>query len=677
MDTSVVAKDQLHHFSHEHLLSLAHLQQPNHINANVDDDDEDEDEEEDEDEDEGKDEVVEEEHHGGQCQMCNEQIYSFHLCYYYCECCDYSLHKFCAELPMNQRNHPLHLGHDLTLSKVYQCSPLLFSYQSTDSEWKCFVCNRMWKNTYNYHCSTCKFSIDIVCATMSDRKIDHPSHPHRLERMSGHITSSCVACGDKHEGVFFQCTTCSTFRVNLECALLPTKLLIQNQTDGIYSHSHPLTLAYSFPYSDKKANFHPFCEVCYKEFHEHLWIYSCGKCRYYTHVDCAISKRDSFMSIFLPKWLGKTHKNYKNDEYPNLLHCPFHDEGDNLLKHHISNQSLINKQHDVDILNHSSHQHPLVLVDDQTSVGKNMVSLHDPMKRIQLLCDGCVKPIMTTPFYVCCQHANGQCCFVLHERCTKLPSQVQDYPDHPEHALFLIPKIPNKLFGVFNCVICQLPSNGFAYGCTVCEYYIDINCAFTPKEITHDAHPDHLLLKVKFSEKISKTYCNACKYTMKRSWGFHCPSCNFYIHGECALLLPKVIKHKCDKHPLILRYKPAENHMGEYFCEICEDELNPWQWFYHCSTCAQSTHAACAPLIHQDEQATYAENERTVYTFLNVKFGGTLEIRDHPHRLAFVQGLERDGVCFECYEDLQYKIIFKCLECEFAIDYECASSLVS
>ncbi|XP_076944603.1 uncharacterized protein LOC143615341 [Bidens hawaiensis] len=508
---SKVAKDQFHHFSHEHPLSLVHLQQPNHINETVDDDNEDEDE----DEDEGKDEFVEEVHHRGQCHMCNEQIYSYHLCYYYCESCDYSLHKFCAELPMTQQNHPLHPGHDLTLSKI---------------------------------------SMDLVCATMLNQKIDHPSHSHQLER------------------------------------------------------------------------------------------------------------------------LGKTYRNFKEDEYPNLLHCPFHDEGDNLLKRHISNQNeLINKQHEGEILKHPSHQHPLILFDKQIPFGKKMVSLQDPMKRIQLLCDGCVKPIMTTPFYVCCQHSDEQCSFVLHERCATLPSQVQDYADHPEHALFLMPKIPDKLFGVFECAICRLQSNGFAYGCTMCEYYVDINCAFIPKEITHDAHPDHILLKVKFSENISKAYCSACTYMMKKTWGFHCPSCDFYLHARCALLLPRLIKHKFDKHPLILRYNPVENHISEYFCEICEDKFSPWQWFYHCDTCAQSTHAACAPLICQYEKATYADYDRCVYKFLNVKFGGTLEIKDHPHRFAFVQGLESDGRCFECYKELQYKMIFKCLECEHVVDYECAS----
>ncbi|KAF5808061.1 putative kinase C-like, phorbol ester/diacylglycerol-binding protein [Helianthus annuus] len=160
--------------------------------------------------------------------------------------------------------------------------------------------------------------------------------------------------------------------------------------------------------------------------------------------------------------------------------------------------------------------------------------------------------------------------------------------------------------------------------------------------------------------------------------GFHCPTCDFNIHVECALLLPKVIENKCDKHPLSLRYEPAQDHISEYFCEICEDEFDPWEWFYHCTTCAQSMHAACMPLILQVqcEQATYKENRKCVYEFLNVKFGGTLEVKGHSHRLAFAQGRKSDGECSECGYKLQYKMIFKCLECEFAVDYRCASRLV-
>ncbi|KAD2805090.1 hypothetical protein E3N88_38467 [Mikania micrantha] len=189
------------------------------------------------------------------------------------------------------------------------------------------------------------------------------------------------------------------------------------------------------------------------------------------------------------------------------------------------------------------------------------------MKRVQLLCDGCVKPIMEIPFYICYQRTDEQCFFVLHEWCAKLPTKIEGYDGHPQHTLVLLPKIPDEFFGVFKCAICFFASNGFAYGCTMCKYYVDINCSFIPKEITHDSHTDHILSKVNPSAKLINRFCNACNTGMDNEFGFHCPSCDFYIHVECALFLPKIIKHKCDQHPLSLRYEPVQNQLGEYFCE--------------------------------------------------------------------------------------------------------------
>ncbi|KAL8257594.1 hypothetical protein R6Q59_029635 [Mikania micrantha] len=455
----VVVKDQLLHFSHHHPLNLLHLQPPKHREDDDDDNDEDD--------------FVEEDNHGGQCNLCNEQIWSFHSYYYHCKSCDYSLHKFCAELPEFTQDHPLHIGHTLTLSM--SCADKAINSQTIGPKWMCYVCNRR----------------------------------------------------------------------------------------------------------------------------------------------------------------GKTSKNFKEDEHPNLLHCPFHNEGDNLLKHYMFDQKkFISSQHDGEMLNHFSHQHPLILTDKQTSVGEKLVSIHDPMKRVQLLCDGCVKPIMTVPFYICFQYADEKCCFVLHEWCAKLPIKIEEYDGHPQHTLFLLSKIP---------------------------------------EITHDSH---ILSKVNPSAKLIKRFCNVCEYTLDEEFGFHCPSCDFYIHVECALFLPKIIKHKCDKHPLSLRYEPVENQLGEYFCEVCEDKFSPCQWFYHCTTCSQSMHAACAPLILQYEQATYNSYRGCIYAFLNIKFGGLLKINSHSHRLTFGQGLESDGDCNICLSSLQYKLAFKCLEChDFAYHYECAASV--
>ncbi|KAJ0639242.1 putative chromatin regulator PHD family [Helianthus annuus] len=308
------------------------------------------------------------------------------------------------------------------------------------------------------------------------------------------------------------------------------------------------------------------------------------------------------------------------------------------------------------------------------------------MKRIQLLCDVCVRPITNGPIYVC--DNEGQCNFVLHEWCSRLPAELKDHPAHHQHTLVLHSKAPGKFFGVFRCDICWLHCNGFAYCCMDCNnFIIDVECAFLPKEITHTIHPNHLLSRVYHEEW--NNWCRICSFSIpKNNFLFDCRTCNdFRLHLKCALLIPETTRNKCDKHPMKLSYFPIENHKSDYFCEVCERELNPERPFYHCRECMQSMHTACAPSILQYE--TYDEYVSAIPKFVNVKFGGRYEnSKVHPHQLSFVQGVEDDGQCASNYCSyqafnlhlgfglgLQYYMIFKCLDCKFAVHYECCESM--
>ncbi|CAI9301449.1 unnamed protein product [Lactuca saligna] len=645
------------------MLHLFHLQPASHDNENSNDDDEEEKEEGEEDD------FVAEDKHVGQCKMCEEHIYSFHMSYYKCkDCDDYSLHKFCAERPKTLRNHPSHPhpNHNLTLSEEF-----CWIYYPKSNEWKCSVCNLIkQKKLFNYMSYLQTQYGYYMCYYVSTK--DGPPKPP---------SPTATACGEKHQGTFYQCTTYLWYSIHLDCALLPTKLLIQQHTDATFTHSHPLTLAYSFPVIDIVARFYPKCRVCKKHFDSYLWLYKCDKCQYYAHINCVTSKREPFMSIFLHPGSGNTYKNFKDNDYPNLLHWPFPDESYNLLTHYFMKNkkefiTMIKEKHDGETLNHFSHQHPLILLDtQQASVGNKSIVLHKPTKKIQVLCDGCLKPIMEMPFYKCSEIST--CGFALHGWCVRLPSRIHDHPGHPEHALVLISNNPRMFMGLFSCYICRLYCNGFTYGCTTCNYYVDINCEFLPKEITHEAHKGHLLSRINASlANVSEKICNSCNCFLDYgNIAFHYPSCDFYLDTECALLLPGMIRHKFDKHPLSLRYNPVENHPGDYFCEICEDKFDPKKWFYHCICCTQSMHVACAPLILGCEQHVYVKYERGVFEFLNVKFGGTVEIqRLHEHRLSFLQGIQSHGLCKVCGKELQYDMIFKCLKCEYSVHGTCAFS---
>ncbi|GJW52674.1 hypothetical protein Tco_0096759 [Tanacetum coccineum] len=261
--------------------------------------------------------------------------------------------------------------------------------------------------------------------------------------------------------------------------------------------------------------------------------------------------------------IGKTIKNFEDADHPDLLKLPFPDQTYSILQHWLSKESgsTTGERSERNLINHISHQHDLSLVSTQSHDSKgatssivSSLSCHDPMKMIELLCNGCVRPIMDVPFNKCSSE-DQRCDFVLHEWCTRLPAELPNHPDHPQHTLFFVSKVPDNLFGIFYCESCNLYCNGFAYGCTKCHYYIDVNCGFIPEEITHEAHPDHILSRC--DQKSMRMPCVAEGWYSGYKFSFSCRSCDFYLHSGCALFLPGIINHKLDKHPMKLTYEPV------------------------------------------------------------------------------------------------------------------------
>ncbi|KAJ0532939.1 putative chromatin regulator PHD family [Helianthus annuus] len=635
-------------------------------------------EHEEEDEESNEDEFLTKQDFKCLCSRCEEEINWFHRYYYTCCQCGYSIHNFCEELPEKYKDichvHP-----------VYFLGERNYEERNYD-QWICNICRCSYgPGDLYYHCPQCDFDVDVKCAIKRQQKniIYHPSHEHPLVRIPKKLLYECDACGMEHKGVFYHCPQCIGPFIHSHCAFQPKKLRIQHYTNDFFSHIHPLDLSYTFPKEEQESKFYPLCRVCRQAFSkEYLWIYKCEKCRYYTHLNCATSRNEPFMSILTSPGTGKIIKNYEDAEHPNLLRLPFPDPSFSLLKHLFFKKDGSSAYKTRDI----SHQHPLTLVDGDittpTSSRIKPISYHDPMKRIQLLCDGCVRPITSWPIYVCANEEEEHCNFVLHEWCSRLPAELIDHPAHQQHTLILHSKAPRQFFGVFSCNICSLPCNGFVYCCMECvDFIIDVECAFLPKEITHTSHPNHVLSRVYQSGFL----CRICKYTESgNNFSFSCHTCNdFHLHTKCALFIPETTMNKCDKHPMKLSYFPIENHKSDYFCEVCERELNPERPFYHCRDCMQSIHTTCAPSILQYE--TYDRYSGGVYKFVNVKFGGTYNnIEVHPHPLSFVQGIEDDGECAsnDCYYryqpyNLQYSMIFKCLDCKFAVHYECCERMSS
>ncbi|KAF5776628.1 putative chromatin regulator PHD family [Helianthus annuus] len=522
------------------------------------------------------------------CARCEQEITYLHRYYYKCDQCDYSLHKLCEKIP-TKLQHASHSAHSLTLFL-------------DESLGQCHTCKStpLYKQL-KYQCSRCMFNICLHCATgdVQYHIIYHPSHQHPLIPVcrQRQILTECDACGKEHKGVFYECITCFHFLIHKDCVFQQKRLLIQDGTYGRFSHTHPLVLTYSFPIVDQKAKFYPTCRVCDNSFseNENLWVYKCDKCRYYAHTDCAnaIHKPSSSNSESNEdSGYVSTFEEYKElKDGCHVLDLPLPDLSKNRFT------ALFSKESNEMTIAHNCHEHPLILVDSRCN----------DVTKVEDLCNGCDSQITTVPFYKC---ANG-CNFVLHEWCGRLPTQVKGHPSrepddyHHRHAVVLKPKEmcisynPRTFLSHddLRCLVCYNNYNGFAYRCTKCDDSIDVWCALIPRFITHKSHPYHLFFKV--LKRLDKDYCRLCLsgFTNPEETSFSCSLCNFHLHPKCALLLPETTRHKYDKHPMTLCYSPVEDHIGDYFCEVCEEEINPNGAFYHCHECLQSMHTTCAPLV--------------------------------------------------------------------------------
>ncbi|KAK3023709.1 hypothetical protein RJ639_042719 [Escallonia herrerae] len=188
------------------------------------------------------------------CDGCLEVISN---AYYGCSQCKFFLHKLCAELPQVME-HPMHPEHPLTLLKASYCV--------------CTVCDNFWRD-FAYICSAkCNFSVDIICASVMERKIDHPGHKHPLTPVRRTALLRCDACGQKHEGMWYQCTTCGQ---GTQSSIASPVIHVSNVTTKENE---------SCPVKNFK-NDGILCEACVKPVIAPF--YKCSLCNFVLHKCCA------------------------------------------------------------------------------------------------------------------------------------------------------------------------------------------------------------------------------------------------------------------------------------------------------------------------------------------------------------------------------------------------------
>ncbi|XP_027081249.2 uncharacterized protein [Coffea arabica] len=572
------------------------------------------------------------------CYGCQEQILD--PAAYCCFACHFFLHKRCAELP-RQIRHPMHSQHDLVLlGKPPYYSRSCICDACGQDDWKFFT----------YHCSLCEFDLDVSCAILDQpeileqREIELDCHHHRLIQLEKPASFLCDACGKVDEDSSYLCPTCQ-FWIHKKCALRPTKVKHKD-------HNHSLQLAYSLPSDHRK--FPQQCSVCWKKVRLRDWVYYCGPCRYFVHITCVVISQ-------------KDEEQLREDiEYPisgeqvqNVVKLPSNNTAQELIARFLLKEDEISNSNDSvksnipeEIFLISHRKHPLVLLEKVQNLDEIESTTSDDQEEAKalLVCDVCIEPICSSddPHYYAC----AECGYVVHLTCSNLPPKLH-IPQHPQHPFSLMHN-PSAV-GHFTCQACYRWTNANYYNCKPCELSICIKCAsasMITSSVKHDGHKKHLLAQLQSSDRIRCTACGG--YTYGGGFGFACEDCHFYVGYNCALL-PPTTTQRWDKHPLLLIYPPYFEHPEEFYCVLCEKEINPNHWMYHCRECDYSLHPLCIPQIGR------------------VKYGRFLNVNNHSHPLTHVPEAKYKSFCGSCNNRrLDWEEAFECDSCRFYLCPDCA-----
>jgi hypothetical protein len=476
--------------------------------------------------------------------------------------------------------HPVHPNHTLILV-------------APSEDKLCDACLKCCDRCFAYRCHSCNFNLDIECASGWQTKPDD-CHQHDFFPIFYQIHFTCQVCGEDRNSFAQVCRICQLF-THMECYRMPRSIRI------MADRRHLLTLIYSLGKVIKEHHDHVFCQLCYKKLNLKYAGYYCQPCNFVAHLKCARANSIGVSS--------------------DAIDSSVEEEGIDFEEHE-----------ECEVLKHFDHEHNLILSRNQVEVHHNNI------------CEGCIRPIITPPFYSC-----EQCNYFLHSICARLPLKTR-LPSHP-HLLTLSAIRGDDWINDFSyCMACHRFSNGFAYMCQECYDYFDIRCYLIPKVIEIEGHQHSLFHAISSEED-----CNACGLDACLHGLFVCTECDFALGFECVTL-PLKAKYEHDLHLLSLTYT-AENDSEKHYCLICEEKRDPDKLFYYCVECNFAAHTECVIGRHP-----------------YIKYGRNFTQEDHPHPLNFVWKTKNSRPCDYCNETFDGNIAINCTQCKFIVHLHCFDS---
>ncbi|CAN6861291.1 unnamed protein product [Brassica oleracea] len=510
---------------------------------------------------------------GNICDLCSRGIVN--LCYR-CEMCDFDVELGCAKYPPpdvidNFEMHP----HKLILLK----------------EWTEFECSAKCGRDdcrFHYKCDECDVAFHVDCvwhpATDHPTEVNHSYHSlHPLKLLTGeppeYSDGTCRLCGREiDKELFYHCSSCN-FTLDMPCVLNPPqKSLVDPKV-----HDHQLTL---LPRLDSFT-----CNACGLKGDRSP--YACFDCGFMIHQECLCLPRvininrhdhrvyrtsvlgvvDSVCGVCRKK-VDWTYGGFSCKRCPGyVVHSKCATRGDVWNGKEL--EGVPEEEEDVE---------PYVVIDDNTI--HHFSHIEHYLRRIHgngvlyednKWCSACTHPIGLQSLYGCMD-----CDFSLHHKCAECPKK-KWHVLHNERLTL----VTNKKQEVFNCYACRQESNGFMYKDG--NRKLDVLCGSISEPFVHPGHPHHPLYYIPVE---GETICNGCKGNIYRT-DISCivGDCGFLLCFQCATL-PQVVKHIVHNHPLSLCYG-EEDASGRYWCDICEKETDPNNWFYTCKDQQASLHTKC------------------------------------------------------------------------------------
>ncbi|GLT32914.1 hypothetical protein SLA2020_075440 [Shorea laevis] len=293
-------------------------------------------------------------------------------------------------------------------------------------------------------------------------------------------------------------------------------------------------------------------------------------------------------------------------------------------------------------LNHFSHPHPLVLVEDQEIDWISII----------YYCSACHQRVEGSS-YNC-----TECDFCLHKSCAELQREI-NHPFHPSHPLILYEKGCHQYPGFisYGCNSCRKSYKSgeelFFYHCSSCKFDLDVRCALLPNLITgdfpkrkHFSHQHSLFFIQNHYIEPQDRSCSACEEPISGPV-YCCFDCLFFLHQKC-FELPSEIKHPSHrKHSLTLLPNPLP-HPEKCSCHLCTKAYKGF--IYYCSLCEFGI------------MIKYIFSEHKV-----------IKNKHHEHPFTLVARSSIPFICDACGTDGEYCIPYVCTTCDIVVHKDCTS----